>query len=85
MTCILPKPKLILPDNARVAVYRVCTISEKKKQVKCLDFPPEHKKHLDLDLRNCHDVYRVAMTKENIVFIYLFFQSNIFLSLCVTY
>lgn len=32
VTCILLKPKLILPDNARVAVYQVCTTWEKKRQ-----------------------------------------------------
>lgn len=87
VTCILLKPKLILPDNARVAVYWVMHYMTKKTTVKCLDFPPEHKKHLDLDLREAVMMFIMRLWRKKYCFIYLFiyFSIVIFFFLYVTY
>lgn len=76
VTCILPK--LILPDNARVAVYRECTIWEKNYS-QMFRFSSWAQTFISvLDLKSHLYVYCVAMKGEKkVVFIYLFFQSNI--------
>lgn len=72
-------PKLILPDNARVAVYQVCTTWEKNNS-QMFRFPSWAQ---DLDLRSHHNVCCVAARGKKEVFIYLFiyFSKVIFSSI----
>lgn len=68
VTCILPK--LILPDNARVAVLSSMHCMRKKQSNVEISLLSTNIHFSVFDLRSHHNVYCVAMKVKKVLFIY---------------